>query len=125
MTPTEIIKTVGPEFSTVRSDDLDKWVELTRPLVSKAKFGELYDQAVALLTCHRMKMAGLGDSEFAGTVGDTLRVGNYSEGNRSIGYVAPQGGVADTELLLTGYGIQYMTLRNSVVVPITISPGGR
>lgn len=124
MAPAEIIRMVGPEFASVQPDDLDKWVELTLPLISKTKFGKLYGQAVALLTCHRMKIAGLGDNEFAGTIGDTLRVGNYSEGNRSIGYVAPQGGIADAELLLTGYGIQYMTLRKSVIVPITISPGG-
>ena len=123
MTPTEIIKKIAPEFAGIT--DIDWWVELTTPLVSKAKFCALYEQAVALLTCHRMKMAGLGDNEFAGKVGDTLRVGNYSEGSRSIGFTVNQGTnlLSDAELALTSYGLQYLSIRRSVVVSIT-SAGG-
>lgn len=123
MTPAEIIKLVGTEFSGVSDDDLAKWMELSAPLVSKERFGKLYDQALAYLTCHRMKMAGLGVNE-EGTVGETLRVTNYSEGNRSIGFAAPQGTLTDAELALTSYGMQFLSIRRSVVISITIS-GGR
>ena len=123
MTPAEIIKLVGTEFSGVSDDDLAKWMELSAPLVSKERFGKLYDQALAYLTCHRMKMAGLGVNE-EGTVGETLRVTNYSEGNRSIGFAAPQGTLTDAELALPSYGMQFLSIRRSVVISITIS-GGR
>lgn len=123
MTPAEIIKLVGTEFSGMSDEDLAKWLDLSAPLVSKAKFGKLYDQALAYLTCHRMKMAGLGINE-DGTVGETLRVTNYSEGNRSIGFAAPQGTLTDAELALTSYGMQFLSIRRSVVISITIS-GGR
>ena len=122
MTPAEIIKLVGPEFSVVSDADLQKWLELSAPLVSKAKFGKLYDQALAYLTCHRMKMAGLGVNE-DGTVGETLRVTNYSEGNRSIGFAAPQGTLTDAELALTAYGMQFLSIRRSVIVSIAITGG--
>lgn len=123
MTPVEIIKMVGTEFSGVSDDDLAKWLDLSAPLVSKEKFGKLYDQALVYLTCHRMKMAGLGVNE-EGTVGETLRVTNYSEGNRSIGFAASQGTLTDAELALTAYGMQFLSIRRSVVISITIS-GGR
>lgn len=123
MTPAEIIKLVGTEFTGVSDDDLAKWLDLSAPLVSKERFGKLYNQALAYLTCHRMKMAGLGVNE-EGTVGETLRVTNYSEGNRSIGFAAPQGTLTDAELALTSYGMQFLSIRRSVVISITIS-GGR
>lgn len=118
MTPTEIIALVGKEFSSVPAEEVGKWLEISKPLLSKEKFGELYDQALAYLVCHRMKMAGLGVNE-EGTVGDTLRVTNYSEGNRSIGFSAPQGSLTDAELALTAYGIQFLSIRRKVIIPIT------
>ena len=48
---------------------VSQWLELTAPLISKRVFGKLYDQALALLTAHRLKMAGYGDNSY-GTVGD-------------------------------------------------------
>ena len=39
MTPAEIIKLVGTEFSGVSGEDLSKWLDLSAPLVSNAKFG--------------------------------------------------------------------------------------
>lgn len=126
MTTIEIVRLVGTEFISVSDGDIDKWVELTTPLVSESKFGALYDQAVALLSCHRMKMAGLGDNDVAGSVGDSIRVGSYGEGSRSIGFTVSQSTnlLSDAELALTVYGIQFLTLRRSVIVPITITSGG-
>ena len=68
-------------------------------------FGKLYDQALALLTAHRLKMAGYGDSTY-GTVGDTLRIGSYSEGETSVSFTVNQGTnlLVDAELALTPYG---------------------
>ena len=91
----------------------------TSPHISEKVFGKLYDQALALLTAHRLKMAGYGDSSY-GTVGDTLRIGSYSEGETSIGFTVNQATnlMVDAELALTPYGLEYLTLRRLVVIPI-------
>ena len=64
-------------------------------------------------------MAGYGDSSY-GTVGDTLRVGSFSEGETSIGFTTNQATnlLADGELALTPYGLEYLSLRRMVIIPI-------
>ena len=119
MTPIEIFRLVATEFSSMKDETVSQWLELTSPLISKRVFGKLYDQALALLTAHRLKMAGYGDSSY-GTVGDTLRIGNYSEGETSIGFTVSQATnlLVDAELTLTPYGLEYLSLRRLVVIPI-------
>lgn len=119
MSVIEVIRLLGTEFIGVQDAVLQKWIDLTQPFLSKKIFGDMYDQALALLVCHRMKMAGMGDSSY-GTVGDTLRVGSYSEGETSIGFTTNQGTnlLADGELALTAYGLQFLNIRRLKVVPI-------
>lgn len=57
-----ILRTIAPEFKAVSDDEAQQFLVLSAPLVSRKKFGELYDQAVALLAAHRMKLAGYGIS---------------------------------------------------------------
>lgn len=119
MTALEIFRMVATEFKSTSDDDIENWTRITAPLISKRRFGSLYEQALALLTAHRMKMAGYGDSSY-GTVGDTLRVGNFSEGETSIGFTTSQANnlLADGELALTPYGLEYLGLRRLVIIPI-------
>jgi len=119
MSALEIFRIVATEFSDVKDKDVKKWLQLTAPIISKKRFGKLYEQALALLTAHRLKMAGYGDSSY-GTVGDTLRVGNFSEGETSIGFTTNQQTnlLADGELSLTPYGLEYLTLRRLAIIPI-------
>lgn len=119
MTALEIFRLVATEFSGMKDDKVSQWLELTSPLISKRVFGKLYDQALALLTAHRLKMAGYGDNSY-GTVGDTLRIGSYSEGETSIGFTVNQATnlLVDAELTLTPYGLEYLSLRRLVVIPI-------
>ena len=119
MTALEIFRLVATEFSSMKDDKVAQWLELTSPLISKRVFGKLYDQALALLTAHRLKMAGYGDNSY-GTVGDTLRIGSYSEGETSIGFTVNQATnlLVDAELTLTPYGLEYLSLRRLVVIPI-------
>lgn len=119
MTALEIFRLVATEFSSMKDDKVSQWLELTSPLISKRVFGKLYDQALALLTAHRLKMAGYGDNSY-GTVGDTLRIGSYSEGETSIGFTVNQATnlLVDAELTLTPYGLEYLSLRRLVVIPI-------
>ena len=119
MTVIEIFRLVAPEFKDLDDDKVMAWSELTAPLISKKVFGKLYDQALALLTAHRLKMAGYGDCTY-GTVGDTLRIGSYSEGETSVSFTVNQGTnlLVDAELALTPYGLEYLSLRRLVVIPI-------
>lgn len=119
MTPIETFRLVATEFSDMKDDAVFQWLELTSPLISKRVFGKLYEQALALLTAHRLKMAGYGDKAY-GTVGDTLRIGNYSEGETSIGFTVNQATnlLVDAELTLTPYGLEYLSLRRLAVIPV-------
>ena len=119
MTVIEIFRMVATEFKDLDDEKVAAWSELTVPLISKKVFGKLYNQALALLTAHRLKMAGYGDSTY-GTVGDMLRIGSYSEGETSVSFTVNQGTnlLVDAELALTQYGLEYLSLRRLVVIPI-------
>lgn len=115
----EIFRLVATEFSNLNDETIVNWLELTKPMVSKKRFGKLYEQALALLTAHRLKMAGYGDSSL-GTIGDSLRVGSYSEGETSVSFTVSQATnlTVDAELALTPYGLEYLSLRRLVIIPL-------
>lgn len=130
----DIIRLVAPEFESVSDTELEMWINLAKPFVSKEKFGEFYNQAVAYLVCHRMTIAGLGSvSDENGELGmltslatSTYGIGSISAGSSSISFTNGGGGGAgaidaDTELSRTKYGMQYITIRKLVIVPITIN----
>lgn len=123
----EIIRIVGKEFDSVQDEDLAKWIEIVKPMVSKKQFGKLYEQALAFLVCHKMKMAGNGENPLGDELGNIsaigFAVGSVSEGGSSISFGASQSSnlANDAELALTAYGLQYLTLRRQVIVPIHVS----
>lgn len=125
MTAIEMIRLVGAEFKDIGDDVLEKWLEIVRPMVSKKQFGKLYEQALAFLVCHRLKMAGYGENPLGdiGAIGIGFAVGSVSEGGSSISAGANQSSniVTDAELGLTAYGVQYLSLRRMVIVPIRCS----
>ena len=94
MTAMEIIRLTGGEFKNVDDAIIEKMMEIVRPMVSRKQFGKLYEQGLAYLVCHKLKMAGFGESS------------NLA---------------ADAELGLTVYGVQFLQLRRSVIVPIHCS----
>lgn len=120
MGPLNIFRIVATEFSDIADEDVFKWFSLVSPLISKRKFADLYDHALAYLTAHKMKMSGLGDSAM-GKVDEALRVSSYSEGDVSIGFSVSQSNnmSIDAEFALTTYGLQYLQIRNSCIIPIT------
>lgn len=121
----EIIRRIGKEFAGISDEDLEKWIEVVRPMVSRKQFGKLYEQAIAYLVCHKLKMAGYGDNPLGelGAIGTGFAVGSVSEGGSSISFGANQASnlAADAELGLTNYGVQYLQIRRSVIVPIHCS----
>lgn len=122
MTTLEVFRMVATEFNAIEDAEVQKWIELCTPLISKKIFGNLYEQALSYLTAHRMKLMGKDDGQF-GSLGDTLRVNSYSEGQTSISFGNSQSTnlMSDGTLALTSYGLEYLNLRRLVVVPIRCS----
>lgn len=125
MTTIEIIRLIGAEFVKTGDEDLEKWIEIVRPMVSSKQFGSLYEQAIAYMVCHKMKLSGLGDTVIDGVNPYTASSGvaSVSEGGSSISFGSSQSTnlSSDAELGLTVYGVQYLQLRRMVIVPIHCS----
>ena len=125
MTAIEIIRLVAPEFSEVDDTVISKWVEIVKPMVSRKQFGDLYEQAIAYLICHKLKMAGNGANPLGelGTIGIGFSIGSVSEGGTSVSFGAGQSSnlATDAELTLTAYGLQFLSLRRLVIIPIRCS----
>ena len=125
MTALELIRLFANEFSDTDDENVAKWIEAVKPWVSKKQFGKLYEHALAYLVCHKMKMSGLGENPLGelGGSGVGFALNSVSEGGSSISFGAGQSSNLnpDAELALTSYGLQYLQLRRSVIVPIHIS----
>ena len=120
-----ILRTIAPEFKAVSDDEAQQFLALSAPLVSRKKFGELYDQAVALLAAHRMKLAGYGRSVVGGsassggaTAGFTLASVGEGSANASFN-TANINTASDSWYALTPYGLEFLNLRRLRVMPIT------
>lgn len=127
MTALEIVRLIGGEFDNEDDETIEQWVELVSPYVSKKKFGKFYDQAIAYLVCHFMKMSGKGDDVLGemgkmGMAAGAKGIGSISDGGSSISFTNPSQAFtnADTVFSLTTYGQQYLALLRLVIVPITI-----
>lgn len=129
MTVVEMVRLIsGEEFANVPDSVINEWDEFVSPLVSKKQFGKLYDRAKALLICHKLKMAGLGEDSLGalGKIGNSFVASSVSDGGSSISYA--NGGASgniqmNAEYGFTVYGMQYLQLLRTVIVPINISRG--
>lgn len=121
----DYIRMIGSEFNSVSDDKLGLWIDMVKPMVSRKQFGELYEQALAYLVCHKLKMAGNGVNPLGdlGAIGIGFAVGSVSEGGSSISFGANQSSnlATDAELGLTAYGVQFLQIRRMVIVPIHCS----
>ena len=120
-----ILRIIAPEFQAVSDEEAQKFIELCVPLVSKNKFGDLYDQAVALLAAHRMKLAGFGTAVVGGsasnggaTAGFTLASVGEGSANASFN-TANINTASDSWYALTPYGLEFLNLRRLRIMPIT------
>ena len=116
---------VNPDTGEVVTYGVRTFMELYADQISEKRFGKSYPKALAYLTAHKLKMSGYGDTS-NGKIGDSLRVGSYSEGETSISYTTNQqtNVQVDAEYALTSYGLEFLTLRRNVIVPI-VSAGER
>ena len=115
-----LLRTIAPEFEELEDTVLQTWLDLTQPLVSKSAFGAAYEQAVAYLAAHRMKMAGLGAEGAFGNIADRTGVVSYTEGATSVSFGNNTGVAgAESSLSLTTYGMEYMRLKQTII-PIMV-----
>ncbi len=125
MTVLETIRIIGKEFSDVWDEVIEQYITVYRPMVSKNRFGKLFNLALAYLVCHKLKMDGHGENPLGdlGAIGVVFAVGSVSEGGSSISFGASQSSnlAADAEYGLTTYGLQYLQLRRMAIIPIHIS----
>lgn len=127
--PLKIFRIVAAEFSAVDDETVDIWLGLTAPLVSRKRFGRVYEQALALLTAHRMKMAAVGTDESAsgafddlGGAGAAFKIGSYTSGGESVSFnsaALTSQLSTDAEFSQTVYGVQFLTLRKRYAMAIT------
>jgi hypothetical protein len=126
-----LFRLVAKELDSVSDMDVVQWIDLTTPLVSSKRYRTLYHQAIALLTAHRMKLAGIGmDAASTATINSIdasmggKRVSSYSEGETSVSFDTSMPVFTDSKAYYTQtpYGAQYLGLRQSVIIPI-ISAG--
>ena len=121
-----MIKTIGGgEFNSMSDEDLKFWIDFVQPMVSKKQFGNLYFQAIALLICHKLKMAGLGENTLGdlGKIGNAYAASSVSDGGSSISFASAGPGnlQVDAEYTMTIYGTQFLQLRRMAIVPIHVS----
>ena len=139
MTTLEIVRLVAPEFNSVDDSTVNGLIELSMPLVSKKQFGNMYEQALAYLVCHRMTLGGYADGtsegESAGDSGGEFNLSSISTaaGRHGISSLSEAGNsisfadtrqtnlTRDAEYSQTPYGVQYLTIRRLVIVPIHCS----
>ena len=128
MTVVEMVRMIsGDDFADVSDDMIDEWDDFVSPMVSKKQFGKLYDHAKALLICHKMKLTGLGGNSLGalGQIGNSFIASSVSDGGSSISFANSGAGnkEVNAEFAMTVYGMQYLQLLRTCVVPINISRG--
>ena len=121
----DILRTIAPEFKAVSDEEVQKFLVLCVPLVSKKRFWELYDQALALLAAHRMKLSGLGVSVIGGSSGEGgaaagFQLASVAEASVNVSFnTANINTATDSWYALTPYGLEFLNLRRLLIMPIT------
>jgi hypothetical protein len=117
----DTVRMLSLEFSAVESGVVEAYIEAFFPLIGRKVFGDKYFLAMAFLVMHKMKIAGLGDSE-KGTVDDSLRFSSISVGNESVSFNngASASTAVDTEYTLTSYGRQFLDIKQRVIISVHV-----
>lgn len=127
----QIFRAIAPEFFNVGDEEVTVMLGLCEPFVSKRRFGRVYNQALALLAAHRLKLAGKGAEVIsggaAGGAGATAGFGlaSVSEGGASVSFNNANVNTDDDSwYALTPYGMEFLNLRRIFVMSI-VSSGER
>ena len=81
-----IFRLIAREFAELKNSYICEWICLTRKWVSRKQFRAVYEDAVALLTAHRLKLARLAEDNADGT---NYPVSSISEDGGSESYAIP------------------------------------
>lgn len=126
-----IFRIVATEFNTLPDDDelstdntvetygVNTYLELFADQISAKRFGKSYTKALAYLTAHKLKMMDKGADDGFGSMGAALRVASASEGETSVSFGSSISTAdAESEYGLTIYGIEFLTIKRNVIIPI-------
>ncbi len=126
-----IFRIVATEFNALPDDDetgddgavsvygVNTYLELFADQISVKRFGKSYTKALAYLTAHKLKMMDKGADDGFGSMGAALRVASASEGETSVSFSSSISTAdAESEYSLTIYGIEFLTLKRNVIIPI-------
>lgn len=110
----DVLHDIAPQFT----DDIvnARFITYAEPQVSEDVFNGSYELATAYLTAHLLTLASRSGSQ-GGSLAGFLN--NIKEGDRALGYTAPQ--IKDVDLFSTIYGVEFVRLRNMFVIPIMIT----
>ena len=129
MTVAELVRFIGGgEFDNVTTEDIALWDKIVTPMVSKKRFGSLYDQAKALLICHKLALNGKSNNGLGslGQVKNGYTASSVSDGGTSISFANVGVGnlATNAEYGMTVYGTQYLQMVKMCIVPIMCSGEG-
>lgn len=126
-----IFRIVATEFNTLPDDDelstdntvetygVNTYLELFADQISAKRFGKSYTKALAYLTAHKLKMMDKGADDGFGSMGAALRIASASEGETSVSFGSSISTAdAESEYGLTIYGIEFLTIKRNVIIPI-------
>ncbi len=97
----QIFRLLAPEFAELADSTVLNWLELSRSWLNQERLGADYEQAWALLTAHRLKLA-TSDSVGLGS----QMITSYREGDLALGFASTLANDWST----TAYGLQLAAL---------------
>lgn len=126
MTVAEMVRFIGGgEFDNISPEELKFWDELVTPMLNKKRLGKMYDQAKALLICHKLALNGKSENGLGalGQVKNSFTATSVSDGGTSISFANVGVGnlAANAEYGMTVYGTQFLQMIRMAVVPIMCS----
>lgn len=126
MTVAEMVRFIGGgEFDNTSPEEISFWDDFVSPMLNKKRLGKLYNQAKALLICHKLALNGKTENGLGtlGHVKNSFTAASVSDGGTSISFSNVGAGnlSANAEYGMTAYGTQFLQLMRMTSVPICCS----
>ncbi len=126
MTVADMVRFIGGgEFDNTSPEEIQFWDDFVSPMLNKKRLGKLYDQAKALLICHKLALNGKAENGLGalGQVKNSYTATSISDGGTSISFASVGAGnlSANAEYGMTAYGTQFLQLLRMAIVPIMCS----
>lgn len=126
MTVAEMVRYIGGgEFDNTSSEEIEFWDKFVTPMLNKKRLGKLYDQAKAVLICHKIALNGKTENGLGalGQVKNSYTASSVSDGGSSISFAGSGVGnlTTNAEYGMTVYGTQFLQLLRMTTIPIMCS----